>query len=124
MITASSRPMPRVLDEDVFVVADAVLDGVNQAAGHRPAGRLVERDRTGGVDSRVQLELRHGDVADRNALGNCDARVEPGLALEPSVQLQPGAFPLWCPEFACGELRRAAMSWRQRVLRCGSTVAP
>jgi hypothetical protein len=47
-----------VLDEDPLVVADAVLDGVNQAVGHGPPRLLVEGDRSQVLDPRVQLEVR------------------------------------------------------------------
>ncbi len=47
-----------VLDEDPLVVADAVLNGVNNAVGHRPPCLLVEGDRSEVVDPRVQLEVR------------------------------------------------------------------
>lgn len=53
-----------VLDEDVLVVADAVLDGVHQTVGHGPSRRLVERDRRDVVDPGVQLEIRVAAVGD------------------------------------------------------------
>ena len=52
------------LGEDVLVVADAVLDDVNQTLGHGPPGRLVERDRCKVLDSRVQLENGVATVGD------------------------------------------------------------
>lgn len=54
-----------MLDEDVLVVADAVLDGVDHVVGHRPPGALVERDRGQVVDPGVQLEVGVAGVGDR-----------------------------------------------------------
>ena len=42
-----------LLDEDVLVVADAVLNGVDQPVGHAPPRRLVEGDPVEIVDPRV-----------------------------------------------------------------------
>ncbi len=53
-----TQPLRAALDEDVLVVADAVLDGVNQTVGHSPPCRLVEGDRTEVLDPCMQLEVR------------------------------------------------------------------
>lgn len=47
-----------MLYEDVLVVADAVLDGVNQPVRHGPPRRLVEADRVEVLDPCVQLKVR------------------------------------------------------------------
>jgi hypothetical protein len=53
-----TQPLRALLYEDPLVVADAVLDGVNQAVGHGPPRLLVEGDRSEVFDPRVQLEVR------------------------------------------------------------------
>jgi hypothetical protein len=64
-------------DEDPLVVADAVLDGVDQAVGHRPARLLVEGDRREVLDPCVQLEVRVAAGGDH------------GLALLKEVSAEP-----------------------------------
>ena len=56
-VNKACHTLRTALGEDVLVVADAVLDDVNQTLGHGPPGRLVERDRCKVLDSCVQLEI-------------------------------------------------------------------
>ena len=42
-----------LLDEDVLVVADVLLNGVDQSVGHAPPRRLLEGDPGEIVDPRV-----------------------------------------------------------------------
>lgn len=52
------------LDEDVFVIADAVLHGVDHSTAVLPPGSLVEGDSRGIVDADVQLEVLVAHVCD------------------------------------------------------------
>ena len=76
----------RPLGEDVLVVADAVLDGVDQTVGHGPAGSLVEGNGSHVLDSGVQLEVRVAVGRDR---GFADGQKSLAEAL---------ALVVWCDE--------------------------
>ena len=76
-----------MLDKGPLVVADAVLDGVNQAVGHGPPSLLVEGDRREGL-----LELR-GQLEVRVAAGG-DHR----LALREQVSAEAHVLVVWLDE--------------------------
>src|SRR5260370_22138592 len=81
-----AKPLRAVLDEDPLVVADAVLDGVNQEVGHGPSRLLVEGDRSEVVDPRVQLEVRVAAGGDHR------------LALRKQVSAEAHALVVWFDE--------------------------
>ena len=54
-----------MIGEDVFVVADAVLDGVNQTIGHGLPGRLAEHNRGKVLDEAAHLEA-HATFSERS----------------------------------------------------------
>ncbi len=84
MLTSALLTQP--LDEDVFIVTNAVFNRVNQLAGLGPTSFLIERNRMKVINACVQFKFR---VA---AGGNH------GLSLLKHTQAQPRAVMIWVYE--------------------------